>query len=593
MGRKKIKNLSSVEKHSVSDNQIATDSQSPSLHEKGVIFEDHLLENVQQENITFADIKRITSKTFDFLRATGLRQTHISAITGINQSILSIILRDPGTKTISINRKKDVIFRLCEYYNKINLGLVSRDPLTAPKICNSKKNSEVNQKKRTISRRNASEDEETSSNLPNSENLDGVRSSQHHNLEPENIISGENQTSSIGPEGTSSSLNELGIKGTYTLSNDKTPELAKRNIFLFTSCIRCPRGDTIVRKVKKTFLNSSCSVPVSSFINGNTLIECTELKSTCQLNDIKIIRNGDIIPRILEPILIPLSVNLRHFITGSCADNNTSNESTVPSGPKLNPSAILSTLRGKNFKAERFVWSSASDPNTLWGFIESLSRERHLSTFMSNYQKKIVFKWLIREIESYKNLYLQFLYLIMDSDITPGNNSLLMCEIRLNESYGDVVINDRFKWNISNPMHLLLEQIECLVSDLRLPQELFSDLLYSALKQVFDEIADFVKEFSHDNVSNAANVQVNLSNNASYQYEDDVSSNCSFGANRETHTSVDKDSSRLPFYGNFTEWGSRADLEYDSDDNAKLYPIIENAEERRQIENRNRFRKRR
>lgn len=589
MGRKKIKNTLSVEKHSVSDKSTTKDSQTPKLPEKGVIFEDHLLENVQPENITYADIKRITSKTFDFLRATGLRQTHISAITGINQSILSIILRDPGTKTISINRKKDVVVRLCEYYNKINLGLVSRDPLTAPKICNSRKAGEVNQKKRTVSRRNTSEDEETSSTLANSENLDGIRSSQHNNLEQEKIVSSENQVCHIGQEGTSFSLNELGIKST---SIDNAPKLTKRNIFLFTSCTKCPRDNAKVRKVSKTFLDSSCSVPVSSFINGNALIECTELNSLRQLNGTKIDKSDDFVSRILEPTLIPLSVNLRHFITGSFTDYNTSNENTAPYGTKLNPSAILSTLKGKNFKSERFVWSSVSDSNTLWGFIESLSRERHLSTFMNNDQKKGVFKWLIREIENYKNLYLQFLYLIMDSDISPGNNSRLICEIRLNESYGDVVINDKFKWNISNPTRLLLEQIECLVSDLRLPQELFSELLYSALKQVFDEIADIVKEFSHENKSCAANVKASLTNIGS-QYEGDVSSNCSFGANRETRTSVDKDSSMLPFYGNFVEWGSRADLEYDSDDNAKLYPIIENAEEKRQIENRNRFRKRR
>ncbi|KAJ1607457.1 SNF5 like protein [Cryptosporidium canis] len=589
MGRKKIKNAQAIEKQDVSDKHVKKDSQDPILSGKKPIFEDHLLESVNQENITVADIKRITSKTFDFLRATGLRQTHISATTGINQSILSIILRDPCTKTISVNRKKDVIIRLCEYYNKINQGLVSSDPLTAPKICNSKKNGEVNQRKRSYSKRNASEDDDTNSVLLNSENSDS-RPYQQGNFEEEKKAADDSHTYRIESNNVSSGLNELGIMNMCIPSGNKESELTRKNIFLLTSCTKCPVSNKEVRKTI-SFLDSSHSAPISSFVNGNALMEFTEFKYLFSLGDIPMKKKDYFTRMVLRPILIPLSVNLRHFITSTCNENHTSIEG---SQSKYNPPAILSTLKGKNFRAEKFIWSSSSDTNSLWAFIEGLSRERHLSTFMNNDRKKRVFKWVAKEIENYKSLYLQFLCLIMNLDINPENNSLLICEIYLSESYGDVVINDKFKWNISNPTNLLQEYIEYLVSDLKLPHELFSELLYSATKQVFDEITDFVKRFDHIYMD-TANVKNNLIK-TSDQCEDDTSSNSSLGAGCQTRTSVTnlcQGVSRLPFYGNFVEWGNRAELEYDSDDNAKIYPIVENVEEKRQIENRNRFRKRR
>ncbi|KAH8582576.1 SNF5 like [Cryptosporidium sp. chipmunk genotype I] len=596
MGRKKIKNVLSIESHDGSDKSVEKHPQDSVTPEKKLIFEDHLLENTQLENITIADVKRITSKTFDFLRNTGLRQTHISATTGINQSILSIILRDPCTKTISINRKKDVVFKLCEYYKKINLGLISHDPLTAPKISSSKKNGETSQKKRTLPRRNTSEDGlNEDSILQNPENFDRLNSSQYNNLEFEKKDMNESQGCKIGSEGAIFRSKESKTKLADDFSND---ECLRKNILLFSSCVGCPVIPTKTRKTKTFFIEDFSSGPISSFVNDNALIEFTELNHSCRLNDnhLKFNKNYDLTSRILEPILIPLSVNLRHFISSSFSDNYAIENGIVSSVPKSKSSAILSTLKGKNFKSEKFIWSSVSDFTALWGFVENLSRERHLSIFMNNSEKKKVFNWLVREIENYKSLYLQFLYVTLVSNINPGNDSLLICEIRLNESYEDIIVNDRFKWNIFNPTNQLKEYIRCLISDLNLPAELFSELLYSALKQVFDEITYFIKKFNHMKNNYITNGPVNSTLYIGDQYEDDTSSNYSFGANFETHTNdvnIDRESTRFVSYGNFCEWGNRADLEYDSDDNARLFPIIENAEERRQIENRNRFRKRR
>ncbi|OII74881.1 uncharacterized protein cubi_03013 [Cryptosporidium ubiquitum] len=594
MGRKKIKNVLQIENHNCSNKLSTKNTQSSNIPEKKLIFEDQLLENIQLENITIADIKRITSKTFDFLRTTGLRQTHISATTGINQSILSIILRDPGTKTISINRKKDVVYKLCEYYNKINLGLISHDPLTAPKISNSKKNGEIVQKKRTLSRRNISENEFNNNSISsNTENFDRLNSDQYNHLELEKKNFNEGQEYLTESEGATHSLNESGTKLTGVSSNGKS---LKKNIILLSSCIGCSKGPRKKRKTNKFLIEDFQSGPISSFINDNTLIECIELDSLWEFNGNQTgNKNRDFTLRILEPIFMPLSVNLRHFLSSSFNESFSIENSTVSSISKPNSSAILSTLKGKNFRSEKFIWSSTSDSNTLWGFIENLSRERHLSIFMSNHEKKRVFNWLMKEIENYKSLYLQFLYVILGSNVNPGNNLLLICEIRLNESYEDVVINDRFKWNISNPTDLLIKHVECLISDLNLPPELFSELLYSALKQVFDEIINFVKRFNHRKNSYIINEAVNSGIYINNQYEDDTSSNYSFGANYETRTNddnVEEESAKFVSYGNFVEWGDRADIEYDSDDNAKLFPTIENAEEKRQIENRNRFRKR-
>ncbi|OLQ18005.1 hypothetical protein ChUKH1_04490 [Cryptosporidium hominis] len=592
MGRRKIKNVLRMESDDRSDKFVEKPSPNLVMPEKKLIFEDHLLENIQLENITIADVKRITSKTFDFLRATGLRQTHISATTGINQSILSIILRDPGTKTISINRKKDVVFKLCEYYNKINLGLISHDPLTAPKISNSKKSGEIIQKKRTLPRRNTSEDgSNENSIITNPENFVHSNSCQYNNFELEKKDD-ESQESVIDSEGAIYGLKESKMKRIDDCSYNKS---LGKNILLFSSCIGCSIIPTKIREEKKFFSEYFSSGPMSSFINdNNTLIKFTELNRSCKLNEnhLNFNCNQDFTSRILEPILIPLSVNLRHFITSSFTDNCIAENANISSVSRSNSSTILSTLKGKNFKPERFIWSSVSDSTALWGFVENLSRERHLSIFMSNSEKRRAFNWLVREIENYKSLYLQFLCVTLASNIRPGNNSLLIREIRLNESYEDVIVNDRFEWNISNPTNQLVRYVECLISDLNLPQELFSELLYSALKQVFDEITNFVKRFNHKNITD----ELNSTQYISDQYEDDTSSNYSFGANFETRTNdvnIDKESTRFVSYGNFIKWGSRADLEYDSDDNAKRFPTIENAEERRQIENRNRFRKRR
>ncbi|KAK9171602.1 hypothetical protein CmeUKMEL1_07340 [Cryptosporidium meleagridis] len=591
MGRKKIKNVLRMESNGKSDNFVAKSSPNLVMPEKKLIFEDHLLENIQLENITIADVKRITSKTFDFLRATGLRQTHISATTGINQSILSIILRDPATKTISINRKKDVVFKLCEYYNKINLGLISHDPLTAPKISNSKKSGEIVQKKRTLPRRNTSEDGlNDNSIIPNRENFNRSNSCQYNNFGLEEK-DGENREGVIDSEGAIYSLKESKMKRIDDCSNNKS---VGKNILLFSSCIGCSIVPTKIKE-KEFFIEHFSNGPISPFINDtNTLIKFTELSRFCKSNEnhLSFCCNQDFTSRILEPILIPLSVNLRHFITNSFTDNCTAENASISSVSKSNSSAILSTLKGKNFKPEKFIWSSVSDSTTLWGFVENLSRERHLSIFMSNSEKRKAFNWLVREIENYKSLYLQFLYVTLTSNIRPGNDSLLIREICLNESHGDIIVNDKFEWNISNPTNQLIKYIECLISDLSLPEELFSELLYSALKQVFDEITNVVKRFNHTNITN----ELNSTQYISDQYEDDTSSNYSFGANFETRTNdvnINGESTRFVSYGNFNKWGSRADLEYDSDDNAKRFPIIENAEERRQIENRNRFRKRR
>lgn len=593
MGRKKIKNVLPNEIRNYSDKLSVECSQNSNIPEKKLIFEDQLLDNTQIENITIADIKRITSKTFDFLRTTGLRQTHISAITGINQSILSIILRDPGTKTISINRKKDVVYKLCEYYNKINLGLISHDPSTAPKISNLKKNAEINQKKRTLSRRNVSESELNNPNLSGSENIDHLNSDQYNRFELEKKNIDENREHLAESEGATHSLSESRKKLEDVFSCDKL-----KNILLFSSCIGCSVSPKKIQRNNKFLIEDFQNGPIPPFINDKTLIECIEVNSLCGLggNQYSYNKNRDLTLKILDPILIPLTVNLRHFISSSSNDNYSIETGNIYLLPKSNSSAILSTLKGKNFKSEKFIWSSVSDPNTLWGFIENLSRERYLSIFMSNNEKKKVFNWLIKEIENYKSLYLQFLYLITSSNIKPGNNSLLICEIRLNESYEDVIVNDKFKWNISNPTNLLIQHVECLISDLNLPPGLFSELLYSALKQIFDEITKFVKRFNHGKNIYIANEHVDSNLYISNQYEDDASSNHSFGANCETRINDDnaeEESIKFVSYGNFVEWGDHADIEYDSDDNVKIFPTIENAEERRQMENKNRFRKKR
>ncbi|KAF7456435.1 SNF5 like protein [Cryptosporidium felis] len=564
-----------------------------SKSEKKLIFDDPLVENLQFDFITHSDIKRITNKTFDFLRNTGLRQTHISAVTGINQSILSIILRDPGTKSISINRKKDVIQKLCEYYNKINLGLVSHDPLTAPKISTSKKSSNTIQKKRILPKRNAIFETETSNtdfrSATRIEDCEDHFSNQAINSDQERR--GNTEEANLNSDLTEKNNGTNTIYGT-SIENPAYDTLTgfNRNVFLFSSCINCRANHVEEEYINYHIFEKINNSPVSAIFNF-TSVKSIDFMTPNQ------VRVGDFeknsISKNQLPFLIPLSINLRHFISSSFLDNSGCDFNN--SSLRSNPSAIFSTLKNKNYKAERFVWSSASEPNSIWSYIENLTRERHLSSFMTTSDKKRAFNWLLKEIENYKSIYMEFLYVIMKFDVIPENNPLLIREIYLNESYEDIVFSDKFKWNISASTSLLKGQIECIVSDLNLPNEMFPGLLYCSLKQVFDEIVLIVGKFDDSTGLNRYNPIDTSAFEESGRMEDEMSSNHSFGANTETRTNryFSEESTKPVSFGKLLEWGDHADLEYDSDDNIKLYPIIENAEEKRQIENRNRFRKRR
>ncbi|KAH8741111.1 SNF5 like protein [Cryptosporidium ryanae] len=560
---------------------------------KKLFFEDPLMDNIQMENITISDVRRITNKTFDFLRSTGLRQTHISATSGINQSILSIILRDPGTKTISLNRKRDIILKLCEYYRKVNEGVISHDPQTAPKICTRKKSAEVIQKRRTedtILKESLIKDKTVEANLETDHDLQLAES--------KNLGYGNEEM------GTQNKrlINYTNSNEHFSTSQRDKPSMEPldsnencKGCYIFDLCVNCFNKGVKFEKKLLEFKGTN-SGPILSFINGTHNLEYLDLESTSYIeNTIPTFEDKSSFLKLVMtyPILIPLTFNIRHYTVNEVNDSTGDNRNSSHIN-KSNPVAFLSSIKGKGYKADNFIWCSTSDTELLWGYIENLCRERHLSLFVSDKNKRKAFLWLKKEIQNYKNLYLEFLYVISKSGIHPASNPDLICEIHLNETHDDVVIIDKFKWNISQSPFLLKKHIGCIVSDIKLPHELYSVLLHSALKQLFDSIINFMENIDDENINFSLDFNAGELQNPNSYKTDDTSSIYSSGANstvneRDLHSD---DNMEVVSTGKIIKWGDEADLEYDSDDNAIIYPIIESAAVKKQIENKNRFTKR-
>ncbi|KAK6590453.1 SNF5 like [Cryptosporidium xiaoi] len=593
MGRRKRSKVCS-DKDYEEGQDIEVPSSPYNESKKRLFFEDPLMDNIQIENISISDVRRITNKTFDFLRSTGLRQTHISATSGINQSILSIILRDPGTKTISLNRKRDIVAKLCEYYRKVNEGIISHDPQTAPKICTRKKSTEDVQRKRvgnTVSVDSHFIKKTSETNFENGSDLQTVEIA--NNECPKNR--------EVDPLNKELIDNIHSNENACTLQKNKYEEpfdSGERcgDYYIVDLCVNCLNKGVKSEKELLEFKETS-SGPIFSYIYGGHDLEYLDMESTSYIeNIVPAFENRDLSFlrfSMSHPILIPLTVNMRHYTvnegSGSTRDNGNSHLT------KPNPVAFLSSIKGKGYKADNFVWRSTSETELLWSYIENLCRERHLSPFISDRNKRKIFLWLRKEIQNYKNLYLEFLYIIWKSGINPASNPDLMYEINLNETHDDVVIIDKFKWNISQSTFLLKKQIGQIVSDLKLPHELFSALLHSALKQLFDSIIDFMRNFDGGRVNTSFDYSIDEPQKPNSHKADDTSSICSSGAS----STANKGDLRSDYNTEFVstnriiKWGDDAELDYDSDDNAIIYPIVESAAVKKQIENRNRFTKRR
>ncbi|OII77309.1 hypothetical protein cand_020190 [Cryptosporidium andersoni] len=591
-------------------------------HIKQLLFQDNLLGTTDPDLITTADIARISSKTIDFLHRTGLRQTHICAATGINQAMLSILLKSPLSKNFSISRKCDAIIRLLNYYGRVNEGIISSDPATAPKVIPTKKLSleaapsrkssriQCSKEKHTIDQFSIAADTLTISSDSNSDEVEKTKCSDYLNgdtvelnqtpLENEvpKVMCSEQKLDSL-PLGFQSipktldsihpteSLSKGGLKNSLEKGETSGCNGEIKSLEYINDAAIFGYISTVYHRYKR---NSMPILPLSNKFCGDKGGSITK-----EIKDL-----------YMNPLLIPLTINLRHYASASNFSENKkgAGASSVLSVFASNPAAFLSSIQGSCYVAERFVWSSNASEELLEAFVENLSRERHLSIFLSNNSKVKALQMLKRELKHAMNMYLEFLYVLSFMDIPLDNNSLLITEVNLNETFDDIIIMDKFKWNISQPTWRLNDYINNLISDLRLPSELSHLLLHSALTQNFNAIKTTIHNFcnssdvarstklSHITVANIKYGGDEEYNNFSSEYtmnNDDAA----FRYNKEViYSSLNAECKFIPC-GFFNEWGENADIDMGSDDNPKIYPITEDAEERRQIENRNRFRKRR